>query len=156
MKKLKEYVKDNWIKYVKITFVIVCMIIVFIFSSQAGEDSSDTSSGFIRNIITFFNRSLSQERIEYIIDIVEPFVRKLAHYTIYAIGGFLIYNALEKKNVKKALLIGILYAVSDEIHQVFVPERAGRIFDVCIDSLGVLTGIYVYKFINFCYLKFKS
>ncbi len=34
-----------------------------------------------------------------------------------------------------------LYAVTDEIHQLFVPRRAGRVLDVCIDSLGSLIGV---------------
>jgi hypothetical protein len=42
-------------------------------------------------------------------------------------------------------LIGVLYAVSDEIHQTFVPGRAGQLRDVLIDSCGVLAGICIIK-----------
>ncbi len=43
-----------------------------------------------------------------------------------------------------SLLAAVLYSVSDEIHQYFVPGRACRIFDVGVDSLGALTGILAF------------
>ena len=40
--------------------------------------------------------------------------------------------------------------MTDEIHQLFVPGRSGEIRDVCIDSLGVITGIIIFLIILIC------
>ena len=40
-------------------------------------------------------------------------------------------------------MLGIAYAVTDEVHQHFVPGRAGAAYDVAIDAVGVLLGVYV-------------
>jgi VanZ family protein len=61
--------------------------------------------------------------------------------------GVLVANCLLNTNVPKprlfllALLICILYAISDEIHQMFIPGRSGQVSDVLIDSTGGLVGI---------------
>lgn len=52
------------------------------------------------------------------------------------------------KGILLALLICILYAISDEIHQIFVPGRSGEIRDVVIDSSGSSTGILVYSIVS--------
>lgn len=63
-------------------------------------------------------------------------------------------NALRRRGVTGissiifSLLICILYAISDEIHQVFVPGREAQVKDVIIDSGGAAVGIGVYLIIN--------
>ena len=44
--------------------------------------------------------------------------------------------------------IGIIYAITDEIHQLFIVGRSGSIIDVLIDSIGIFTGISIFLFIN--------
>ena len=51
------------------------------------------------------------------------------------------YNLKLKTKLLSALTISLLYAISDEIHQLFVPGRAGQIRDVLIDFSGSLTGV---------------
>ena len=51
-----------------------------------------------------------------------------------------------------AILVCITYAISDEIHQFFVPGRACRFFDVCVDSGGVLCGSLFFLLIFACLL----
>jgi VanZ family protein len=69
-------------------------------------------------------------------------LRKLAHAGEYAVLGALLLRATGRTSV--ALGLGILYAVSDEIHQAFVPGRAGSPVDVAIDALGVAVGVAVW------------
>lgn len=71
-------------------------------------------------------------------------LRKAAHITEYFILTFLLYRALEGSfNLSFADLIfssaflSLLYAISDEIHQVFVPTRNGNVGDILIDSMGI-------------------
>jgi VanZ family protein len=55
-----------------------------------------------------------------------------------------LFNALKNKNLFRTLILSIVivlcYSISDEIHQHFIPGRAMRIFDVCVDLSGIVTG----------------
>jgi VanZ family protein len=68
-------------------------------------------------------------------------LRKCAHVTEYAILGFLLLRATGRE--LPALVLGVLYAASDEFHQHFVHGRHGSPVDVLIDSVGLLIGIFV-------------
>lgn len=46
-----------------------------------------------------------------------------------------------------SLIIGVTYAASDEMHQLFVPGRSGKLADILIDSLGIITGIIFFLLI---------
>jgi VanZ family protein len=65
-------------------------------------------------------------------------LRKLAHATEYAILAALLLRAMEEL---PAWALSVAYAISDELHQHFVPGRAGRPLDVAIDATGALAGI---------------
>jgi VanZ family protein len=69
-------------------------------------------------------------------------LRKLAHMTEYAILGALLARALGRPAI--AVLTGVLYAVSDEIHQTFVRGRHGVWYDVLIDAVGVTIGVLLW------------
>jgi len=124
------------------------MIIIFYFSHQPVNESSQLSEGISKPIV---------EKLESIIktDIVEEkfdyLIRKIAHFTEYMILGILMYIASSKNNIprnKKVLwciLLCALYAITDEVHQAFVPGRAPRVFDVLIDTAGSITGILITK-----------
>ena len=68
-------------------------------------------------------------------------LRKLAHAAEYAVLGALLLRAIGRE--VPAVALGIAYALTDEIHQAFVPGRQGRPLDVLIDAVGVLVGVYV-------------
>ena len=70
-------------------------------------------------------------------------LRKLAHAAEYAILGALLVRATGRSGV--ALAVGTLYAVSDELHQTFVPGRMGSPVDVAIDALGVACGVALWQ-----------
>ena len=65
-------------------------------------------------------------------------LRKIAHATEFAILAALLVRAVA--DLRWAVAIGIAYAISDEIHQTFVPGREGSPFDVLVDSVGVAVG----------------
>jgi VanZ family protein len=68
-------------------------------------------------------------------------LRKIAHAAEYAVLGALLVRALGRE--LPAAAIGIAYAVTDEVHQAFVPGRHGAPVDVLVDTLGVLVGVFV-------------
>lgn len=125
------------------------MFLIFLMSSFDATESANQSN-FIVNIITNIFKIENIEVLSFII-------RKLAHFTEYLILGFLTINMLNKNDISKKYLISILicliYATSDEIHQLFVPGRACQLRDILIDSIGSITGVYLYKLINTKILK---
>ena len=66
------------------------------------------------------------------------------------------YKIKNKKQICISLIIGILYATSDEIHQIFTPGRGPQITDVIIDSMGVILGILLVMLLLKIYGKLKE
>ena len=61
--------------------------------------------------------------------------------TTPAVLGVLLLRATGREGV--AVLTGVAYAVTDELHQHFVPGRHGAAYDVAIDAVGVVIGVYL-------------
>jgi VanZ family protein len=66
-------------------------------------------------------------------------LRKIAHAAEYAVLGALLQRALSRPGL--AFAIGAAYAISDEVHQHFVPGRTGSPLDVALDTVGVAIGV---------------
>ena len=73
-------------------------------------------------------------------------LRKIAHATEFAVLGALLLRALRAEWA--AVAAGIAYAISDELHQHFVPGRVGSPLDVAIDAVGVITGVVLWRVIE--------
>lgn len=146
---MKKIGKEKIIKILDIILIIVWMITIFMFSNQQGDKSSNTSKKVTTAVVQAISDK-SVEENENIIEQLDKVVRKLAHYSIYTIGGILIINYAytTDKNMKQkvvySIAFGAFYAITDEVHQFFVSDRSARIFDVGIDTLGVMTGILIY------------
>lgn len=128
-------------KYISILLVIIWMFVIFMMSSFNGDVSSSQSNFIVDFIVSVFNISN--------IDIISLIVRKSAHYMEYLILGLLVINMFSVLDIDKryviSIIICIIYAISDEVHQIFVDGRCFMIRDILIDSTGVLSGIYLYK-----------
>lgn len=146
---MKKFDKKTQIKIFNIILIIIWMATIFKFSGQQGTDSGDTSRKFTVAIIRIITGK-SLELDDSFIEGIQLFIRKMAHFSIYALGGFLIMNYAytTEKTIKQKILYSIAfgagYAITDELHQFFVPGRSARILDVGIDTAGVITGILVY------------
>ena len=135
--------KINIIRTIIMILLLGTFYMIFGFSSQNGEESGNLSG----KIAKFVIEQLPIKKTEETRKRIEGIIRKIAHFSIYALVGFLLmsfvstYDLKENKRIGISLLIGILYATTDEIHQKFVPGRSCQITDVMIDSSGVLLGI---------------
>lgn len=141
-------------KYIiKIIFIIIALCwmgVIFYFSSQNGNTSSGMSNKItqfiIRIFVPHFSDLTDQEQIRMITNI-SYIVRKLAHYSEYAILGLFLFLAVSSFTKRQNYvfiisgLVGILYAISDEFHQSFVSDRTPMVKDVIIDSIGLITMI---------------
>lgn len=150
---LKNYFEQKTV-WISLLAVIAVMAFVFFMSAQTKEESSETSGGivdiFINIFLPDFDKLQFSEQTEKL-NVITNVIRKLAHYTEYTALGFFLtlhINELKSKlNCKTSLwlstAIGVLYAISDELHQFFVPGRGPGIKDVFIDSLGIFTGFLI-------------
>ena len=73
----------------------------------------------------------------------DTILRKAAHMAEYAILGALLLRAVGRE--LPALLVGVAYAVTDEIHQHFVEGRHASAIDVALDAVGVAVGIFLLR-----------
>lgn len=77
-------------------------------------------------------------------DLVDLLLRKLAHTLEYAALGWLALRAIGSRSLSAivgALVLGVVYAATDEYHQSFVAGRSAAASDVLVDGLGVLLGV---------------
>lgn len=147
----KNRKKINLKRVLRWGMVFAWMLVIFILSAQKSSDSDSLSSGITRFVLNIINGLLPRIEIEF--SAFSHFVRKSAHFIAYLILGVLSLHAIDKeKNPTakwfiKAFLICVLYAMSDEFHQLYVPGRSGELRDVLLDSTGSLVGILGYIFI---------
>lgn len=144
------------IRIIRITaavLLIAWMSVIFTLSAQPAKQSSGVSGGFTEKVCSVFypgfNELDQSEQNEVVANLQRP-VRKAAHFTVYFILG--IISSVLFVTVSRfplflravfSLAVCILYAVSDEIHQYFVPGRSCRAFDVLIDSAGAFLAILI-------------
>ncbi len=143
---------------INIILIILWMIIIFLFSSANGIESEHQSDVIIIKTAEIINKEkIPEENKQKLIDKYIVLVRKSAHFFLYFILGILVYLFVHKKyntSLKTFIIMIIvctLYAISDEIHQLFTLERAAEVRDVFIDMGGsllaeiLLTIIFVIK-----------
>lgn len=121
---------------------MVWMGVIFYLSSQPAADSSELSNGLLDSILSFLRIQVEPNTKEFL----EKLIRKLAHLVEYAILGLFAIKTLKNFNVKKAcylaILLCVIYAISDEIHQTFILNRYGSASDVLLDSLGSFLSVF--------------
>ena len=135
----------------KFTIIVIAIMAFIFFQSALPADLSSEESGRVVDLIVRLFQGVAPIDRETLVFIV----RKGAHFTEYMIlGGFLVPAVKEWMAVDTtpvpvvreritAWLAGTLYAVTDEIHQSFVPGRSCELRDMGIDSCGVLAGVLV-------------
>ena len=140
LKKNKLFAAVFWI------LSLAVMVMIFTFSAATGEESEEVSQNLLSKIIEFIGNYISHN-----------FLRKVAHFSEFAALGFCMAGAIHftfgKRKFYLPLISCVLYAVSDEIHQHFVPERACRVFDMFVDTCGVMTGIGIFILLIFIISK---
>lgn len=129
------------------------MILIFNLSSQNAETSSETSGSVIESVAGIFYpgfSDMSAAKQDEIIGDFQFIARKAAHFSLYAVLGVLSFlSVISYRNLKYRfrLLISagicLLYAASDEFHQLFVAGRSGEVRDICIDFCGSVLAITV-------------
>ena len=113
---------------------------IFYLSHETGKESTETS-GFFTTLINFLLP----------FPVSEDIIRTLAHFSEFACLSFFMNNLFvaykEKLMPVFAIALSFFYAITDEIHQIFVPGRACQFTDMMVDLAGILSGFIVYAVI---------
>lgn len=127
-------------KVIAWTAVFLWMVCIFLLSHEPAAESNQLSKD-LTEVIVKTAETVAPDA-QWNIDRWNGVVRKNAHFFAYFILGFLVIHALRRSGLSgfrgalPALAVCVLYAVSDEVHQLYVPGRSGQVRDVLIDSAG--------------------
>ena len=133
--------------------VIFVSIQIYGFSSKTATESSGESGRIAHNIVEIINKFIEMEdnQKDDVFFVVHHTIRKCAHLTEYFILTVLVFflarNYGLKRSVCAIISLGycIVFATTDEIHQLFIEGRSGEIRDVLIDfSGGVLANVCIF------------
>ena len=152
-------------QWVSFLIIIIWMSVIFHFSAQPAEVSSDLSGhvsySIAQRVGQWTDQDWGKQDLLQLAETIEFPVRKAAHMTEYGILAalflFLAYiraqgsmdangkmqSLWKLHGYKFALFCAFLYACTDEFHQTFVPGRDGSPRDVCIDTVGALLALLV-------------
>lgn len=127
--------------------LVIWIIGIFIMSNQPAS-ISDSQSGGIINMLSKMGIDMNNIFGQ----LANFIVRKCAHFLEYMILALLVLNVLKLYyDMKQVAIITIvfvfIYACTDEIHQLFVPGRAGAFRDVIIDTCGGATIVLIKLFV---------
>lgn len=142
--------------------LIIWMLVIFLFSNQTASKSQSASDKVASDIVDVVEvvtkNDIKESKKESIIENTRFIVRKTAHFTLYFILGIIVYLLLTSYNVKRPIIYSILfcllYACSDELHQLFSSGRTAKVMDVCIDTFGSSVAIIIFSTITKL-LKYK-
>ena len=139
-----------WVRILLWGLVLTTAGMIFWFSAQNGGASSQLSGGITEKVVEVVEPdydSLPEPEQQTLFDAVQFAVRKSAHFSEYALLGFLLRLLCASYALRRgglvAWLCGTGYAATDELHQWFVAARSARWQDVCLDSVGVFAGAFL-------------
>ena len=130
-------------KFILISMVLLCLILIFYFSSENNYESMDTTIKVSR-VINIEEGNLS-------------ILRKYGHFIeffvleILLLSMFSCFIKVDFKIYIISLIFCLLYAFSDEIHQLYVIGRSAQVMDVCIDFCGSIIGSILFIMVYYIY-----
>lgn len=141
------------------------LLFIFMNSAEPADESAATSRNFGRFVLTLFMRGFSEfseAEMAHEIAVHDHLIRKLAHMTEYAGLSFLVSLLLLQftgmdRTLLRALVLSVVlcaaYAMTDEVHQLFVAGRSASLVDVLIDTGGAAVGALLAMAAHMIYTK---
>lgn len=138
-------------KFIKLGFIIVWCILIFLFSNENSSQSNSRSKNFLSDTIEIYEKVVDrpiQNKSNFIIKWNRR-VRKLAHFSIYFIFGIFVFwcfgdfISTPSKRICFSLLFCFVCAMVDEVHQFFILGRTASLFDIMIDFLGSVFSVTI-------------
>lgn len=151
MQKVKLYTSPA----LRLLFLLLCIawaILIFSLSAETADESDARSLGIaseIAPIVVPDYEKMPPASQQSAVSGINHVTRKAAHFALYTGFGVLLclacfgYAMSRFSHIALPLAIGACYALTDELHQRFVPERGPGFTDVLLDSAGVLCGVLI-------------
>ncbi|MBR1763637.1 MAG: VanZ family protein [Eubacterium sp.] len=126
---------------------VLCMGVIFFLSSRTADESASESSRILEFLISVFGEGFFTDFI----------VRKAAHCLEFAglcfLFNFSFYFSFEEPKRILSVVLTSLYAVTDEVHQIFVEGRSCEVRDWAIDTAGAFLGLLAFIMIMLVFKK---
>ena len=145
--------KKVMIRVVMLLLTIGWMAMIFGFSAQTGEESGGMSAMIaepVTEMLAALDGDMTAVEQEALYWQVDGAVRMAAHFAEYAVLGILLsltWCSFRRVRLLEPWVTGVVYAVADEIHQAFTPDRVCDPLDVLIDAAGVLLGALCIRYL---------
>ena len=132
--------------------IIISAVMIFMFSSQDASASAKTSESVTSKIVKIINPSQNgktEQEQAAALESIGGVVRKIAHVLEFSFLGIWVSLFISTFSKKAVFMIAVstafcmVFAVLDEVHQIFVPGRSCEISDMAIDTVGALIGAAV-------------
>lgn len=141
--------------YINILLIIIWMFTIFVFSNQSSHDSQNLSDKVLIKIVEVIKgHNLTSTEEKQYTKKYRVLIRKSAHFFFYFILTILIiillidFDISRKRAYILSLVTCILFAFSDEIHQLFISGRNSSFIDIIIDTSGAICAILLLHIIN--------
>ena len=138
-------------RFIKAFLLFVLCAVIFYFSSREGNYSQNTSDSLLAVFYPLYKLFGSLDVNDFVLK-YGGFIRKCAHFAEFFLLGLLAYlNAeefLKDRALPVSLVFSLLYAVSDEVHQLFVPGRSGQLLDVVLDFSAAFLAIILMHYLK--------
>ncbi|MPM45222.1 hypothetical protein SDC9_91908 [bioreactor metagenome] len=123
------------------------MFLIFHLSNQPAVISAETSKQVSQQILEIVQENPTPQAVRSF----DSFLRNSAHFGLFLILGLLTYPTFlvqgYSKAMMKSIFFGIFYALTDEIHQIFVEGRAFQLRDLGLDIAGFILGCSLIFFV---------
>ena len=135
---------SDFLKY----WLVIVLWFALIFVASSDTKSSQRSSRIIGPLLHWLFPEMPEETVGDVVTLA----RECVHLAVYGVLALLYWRAFRKpvKNdtrpwswieARNALIGVVIYAITDELHQAFVPSRQGSVLDVFIDTVGGAMGL---------------
>ncbi len=148
-------------RVVLVFFILLWISFIFSNSLKNAEDSTSQSDVIVDFVTEIFFGQDNSSLDESDISLITIVVRKLAHFSEFAILSALIFSLLITFNIRRKFLIllpslsTLFIASIDEFLQIFSDGRSCSIFDVMIDvSGGIVAVLILFVIYNNTFLRY--
>lgn len=154
----------NIVRWVSFACALSMMGVIFWFSSKSGDESTLQTHKLVAkafDLLPFLQGVTGFRRLQLIYDLT-AFFRMAAHFGLFFLLGIFWETFILTLRWKKLFLslcvfaFCALYAVSDEVHQLFVKGRVFELFDIVLDVAGSAAGICLALLLYVLYRKIKD
>lgn len=124
--------------------MIFTMAVIFYFSGQTGDKSNAIGNTVAQTMnIPATNEVIDESHTKLLFGLN---LRKWAHVGLFGLLGITVVEWTESSF--KTIIICFLYAISDEVHQLFISGREARAVDILIDAVGFVAVVLILEVVK--------